>query len=324
MNQAATTETNAAVIEQPAAGSAEAEKAADAEFSKGFDKAQGEKLSPETKTPEKKVEAAPAAAATETTPASEVKTEVKTGETPAQNKGPLIAGMTEDEFKAALAKGGQAKDHVDAEVRKVFSKIGEINRTVQELAKNLSAGKSGRKITAEALKRVNEELPGLGDALAQDLSEILGSTEVAQAAAEAKGQVFDPEAYHAEKLAPALQAMEARIAKVSEEAQTELLEFMHPDFESVLKGDDFKAWLLTLPEDRRKTVVESPRAVVAGKAITEFKTWKEAAAKEAAKKKSRLEGAVTPQGAGAPPSQRSQDDDADFSAGYNKAAKKKG
>lgn len=319
MDQAAT---EGQVVEQPAPSSAEVEKAADADFSKGFDKAQGDKLSPDAKTTEKKVEQpAPAAAGNETTSVTEVKTEVKTGEPPAP-KGPLIAGMTEDEFKAALAQGGQAKAHVDAEVRKVFSKIGEINRTVQELAKNLSAGKSGRKITAEALKRVNEELPGLGDALAQDLSEILGGTEVAQAAAEAKGQVFDPEAYHTEKLAPALQAMEARIAKVSEEAQTELLEYMHPDFETVLKTDEFKAWLLTLAEDRRKTVVESPRAVVAGKAITEFKEWREKAAKEAAKKKSRLEGAVTPQGTSGPPGQRSQDDDADFNAGFNRAKKK--
>lgn len=296
------------VIATPESEAAQAET----DLSAGFNKVHGVQAasSPEEKTdkvPEEKPQPA---------------VEAKPAATPAADDKPRVFGMTEDEFKAALAKSGQAREHVDAEVRKVFSKIGEINRSVQDLSKNLSAGKSGRKITADLLKRVNEELPGLGEALAQDLSEILGGADTAQAAAEQKGQPFDPEKYHAEKLAPALNALEARITKASEEAQLELVTYIHSDFEQIVQSEDFKKWLGTLTKERHDQVVGSPRAIVAAQAVTEFKGWKETAAKEAKKKTSRLESAITPKGGGTPPSPQQPDDEAEFSAGYKKAAKK--
>ena len=289
--------------------------AAEASFASGYGKARGSEPPPE---PAEKTDTA-AAAAPETT--AEVKKdaapEVKQEPIP---EAPRVFGLTEAEFKAEMVKAGSVGAKVNEEVRKVYSKIGEINRTVQELSKNLSAGKTSRKITAEALKRVNEELPGLGSALAQDLSEILGGAEVAQAAAETKGQAFDPDKYHAEKLAPALEAMEARIAKVAEDAQTELLSYMHSDYEAFLKTDTFKAWLQTLPADRREFVVTSPRAVVAGSAITEAKEWADKKAKAEAKAKERLEAAIPPKGSGAAPVQQSDDEEAAFRRGYKKRA----
>lgn len=275
------------------------------DFSKGFDKVQSTSVTPSPET-------TPAKATVEAAPPPPV-------DDPGKKPATLIAGMTEEELKAALARGGSVKQEVDAEVRKVYSKIGEINRTVQELAKNLSAGKSGRKVTAEMLKRVNDELPGLGTALAEDLSAILGASETAQVAAEAKGVTFDPETYFAEKLSPALQAMETRI---NDAAQAELLEFMHPNYVEVLKTKDFKDWLQTLPEDRRKTVVHSPRAVVAGAAITEFKAYQEKAKKARDRQTNRLEAAITPKTGGGAPAPTTQDDEAAFAAGFTKAAKK--
>lgn len=297
----ATTEATEEVKQTPEQQAVEAE----AGFSAGYDKVKGTESEPK---PENKSDEAQAEG--EKTP--DASTEVKT-DAPAEAR---VFGMTEAEFKAALAQNGTK---VDAEVRKAYSKIGEINRTVQELGKKLSAGPSSRKITAAALKRVNDELPGLGEALAQDLSEIMGGAEAAQAAAASQGQPFDLDKYHAEKLAPALQNMEARIAKASEDAQTELLAYMHPDFEEYLKTDTFKAWLQTLPEDRRTAVIESPRASVAGKAITEAKEWQAKAEKAKKQNKTRLENAITPQGAGAAPARQQPDEDAGFRKGYKKA-----
>ena len=288
--------------------------AAEASFASGYGKARGVEPSPEPA--EKTDTAAPATPETTAEAKPEVTPEVKQEPKP---EAPKVFGMTEAEFKTELAKAGSVSAKVNEEVRKVYSKIGEINRTVQELSKNLSAGKSSRKITAEALKRVNEELPGLGAALAQDLSEILGGAEVAQAAAETKGQAFDPDKYHAEKLAPALAAMEARITKVSEDAQTELLAYMHPDFEDFLKTDTFKGWLQTLPADRKEFVVTSPRAVVAGSAITEAKKWAADKQKADEKAKSKLEAAITPKGSGAAPVQHVTDDETAFAKGYKRA-----
>ncbi len=297
--------TTEAVTEEVTQTPAEQEAAAEAAFSKGYNETKG--IEPEEKKADEVKEEG------EKTPDSQTP-EVKT-DTPANEA--RVFGMTEAEFKAALTQSG-AK--VDTEVRKVFSKIGEINRTVQELNKKLSAGPSGRKFTAADLKRVNDELPGLGEALAQDLSALLGGADAAQAAAESKGQTFDPEAYHAEKLAPALQKMEARIAQVSEEAQTELLAYIHPDYEAYLKTDTFSNWLKSLPEDRRKAVVESPRAVVAAQAITDAKAWQAKAEKAKKQSQTRLEGAITPKGAGAQPANQQPDEDAGFRRGYKKAA----
>lgn len=281
-------------------------------FSKGYTKALGEQ--PSTEAPEK--------GDLKTDAPAEAKTEAGTSAAPpaATPEPPKVFGFTEAEFKAEMAKAGTAGTiRVNEEVRKVYSKIGEINRTVQELSKNLSAGKTGRKITAEALKRVNDELPGLGQALAEDLSEILGGAAPAEAAAAAQGQSFDLEKYHAEKLAPALQAMEARIGKATEDAQIELLTYMHVDYEAFLKTDDFKAWLQTLPADRKEFIVQSPRAVVAGAAITEAKKWSEDKRKADAKAKIKLEAAITPKGTGSAPAQHVTDDETSFSKGYKRA-----
>ena len=252
--------------------------------------------------------------------------ETQTAETAQNNvaavaavEAPRMLGYTEAELKAELAKAGQVDARASAEIRKIHSKFGEFNRTLQELQKTLSAAKSGRKISAEQLKRVNEELPGLGAALAQDLSDVLGGAVEAQAAAESKGQTFDPDKYYAEKLNPALQKLEARIVSDAEQEQNELLAELHPDFESFLKTDDFKKWLQTLPADRQKAVRESPRARVAAKAITDAKAWAAAQKKAAAKNQNRLEAAITPKGGGAAPAQQQPDDEASFRKGYNKA-----
>lgn len=318
---------NVATEENVTATPQQQETQAEDDLAAGFNKVHGDKgsaPSPEAKTDksaEPKVEEKPGAAPAAKVEQSGTKAEA-TPATQAKDE-PRIAGMTETEFKAALAKGGEAKALVEAEIRKVFGKLGEVQRTVQELTKGLSAGRAGRKITADLLKRVNDELPGLGEALAQDLSEILGGADAAQDAAGKQGKTIDLDAYHAEKLAPALAAMEARIDQAKEEAQLELVTYVHPDFEQVVQGDDFKKWLDTLGDERRKQVVESPRAVVAAKAVTEFKEWKEKAAKEAAKQKNRLEGAITPRGGGAPPAPQQPDEEADLAAGFNKVTRRK-
>lgn len=292
---------------------------AETDLSAGFDKVHGKVPSPEAKPADKVVDK-PADAL----PAGNAVSEVKTAVTPVEPapKGPLIAGMTEVELKAALGKGAAW----EAEVRKVFSKVGEINRTVQEMKTAIAAGgnkSSTRKITAEQLKRVSEELPGLGEALAQDLAAIFGETETstaqAQAKAEAQGKPFDGEAYFAEKIGPALEVAKAQ---ANEAAQTELLEFMHPDYGTTVNSPEFKAWLQSLPAERQKEVAESPRAVVAGRAITEFKDWSAKAQKAQERNKTRLEGAITPKGGGSPPGQPTQDDEADFAKGFKKATRK--
>lgn len=304
---------------------AETVQSEERDFASGFDNAQGAQPSPEAKKDEK-AEVVPEEPKTEA--ATEVKTETVPAEKPA-----LIAGLTEEEWAARVAKGvNPVAAELRDSIRKNFSQIGEINRTVQELSRKLSAGGSNayaRKITSEALKRVSEELPGLGEALAADLSAIFDSPaqaaaeEKAKQEAEDKGQKFDPavffEKFYAEKIGPALEQLETR---ANEKAELRIVKSVHRDFDAVVKSEEFSSWLGTLSPERRKEVRESDDGLVAADAVTEFKAWHEQAKKKKETNQKRLEQATTPKGDKSQTSLPVQDEDADFNRGFKTADKK--
>lgn len=280
------------------------EEQAEADFGKGFGAA------PEQSAPEQKTEEKTEATATETeAPKQEAKAEEPV----------RIAGMTEEEWNAAVGKAtGTQVEELRKEIRKNFGQIGDLTRTVNELKAARGNTAAGRRITAEALKRVNEELPGLGAALAADLQEIMGGADVAQAAAEAKGQTFDPEKYFSEKVVPALQQLEARN---NERAELRIVKSVHRDFDAVVKTPEFSAWLKTMPEDRQKEIRESEDGFVAADAVTEFKTWRDKQGKTKQQQKSRLEAAVTPNGVPNAAGPQPTDEDAEFNKGFSKAGR---
>lgn len=278
------------------------EQAAEADFAKGFEARVVETpASTEAKAEEK--------------PQTEVVVEKPSQvEKPAEEK-PLVGGLTEEEWNARAAKAAGV-DELRGEIRKNFGQYGELKRAIEDLSKKLAAGTTTRKITKEALKRVNEELPGLGDALAADLSELLGTAEAAQEKAESQGKTFDPDAYFAEKLAPALQQLEAR---ANEKAELRIVKSIHRDFETVVKSQEFAGWLKTLPEEKQKEFRDSEDGFVAADAVTEFKDWTAKQKKVAEKKQTRLEAAVTPQGAAKGHEPITQDEDALFEKGFKTA-----
>ena len=296
---------DAAVVETPEQVRA-AEVEADAAFSAGYDTAPADDAAPEASP----VEGAEPVAAEA---APEVAAPV------------LIGGMTEEDWNAAVAKAaGPLVEQARAESRKNFGQIGDLNRTIQELKAQIAAGGSSasrKKLTAEALKRVNEELPGLGDALAQDLAEFLDSpavqaeAEKAKDAAEAKGQTFDSEAFFAQKIGPALQDMEAR---ANERAELRIVKTMHRDFETVVRSPEFAGWLGTLPPEEQTRIRESDDGFVAADAVTDFKAWREKAKQQKQNKQARLEGAIPAKGT-AQTGHVSNDEDAEFERGFKAA-----
>lgn len=294
---------------------------AEADFSAGFDAVQA-KASPEA-TPEKTEPAAEETAAPAKTDADATAETAKATEA----EKPLIAGYTEEQLKAALGKGAAW----ETEVRKAFSKIGELNRTIQDISKALAAGKTTRKITAEQLKRVNEELPGLGDALAADLSDVLGSAEVAQAQAEEQakeqGKPFDQDAFFKEKVAPLLEEVRAGANRNAEER---LLRYAHPDYMTVIYADpkegrwtpEFETWVKTLPAERQGQIQNSEDAIQVAGFVTEFKDWSQKQKKDKERNKTRLESAITPKGAAQQGGPVIKDDEALFNDGFNAAGKR--
>lgn len=278
----------------------------EADFAKGFAAAPEAPAKPEEKTE----------------PTPEVKVEAKVEEQAAVTTVPtLIAGMTEAQWNAAVAKAVDA-ENLRKEVRHNFGQIGELKRTLGEIHTKLAAGAgsgAARKITAAMLKRVNEELPGLGDALAQDLSDVLGQAQVAEQKAEAQGKTFDPDAYFTEKLAPALNALETR---ANDRAELRIVKSIHRDFETVVKSAEFGGWLKTLPEAKQKEIRESEDGFVAADAVTEFKGYADKQKKAKQQKQTRLETAVTPQGAAQQTGPTQKDDEALFNEGFSTAGKK--
>jgi hypothetical protein len=259
---------------------------------------------------------APAQAAPETEPdAAAASAEPEPPAPPAKK----LAEMTEEELRGFVAaETAKTVEELRSDNRKNFGQIGDIKRTLTDLQTKLAAGGSTaarKKLTAEALKRVNEELPGLGDALAQDLAEFLDSPAVAaeaadaKEAAEAKGQTFDPEAFFAQKIGPALGEIEAR---ANARAERRILISIHRDFDAVVKSPEFSEWLKRLPPERHTEIVNSDDALVAADAVTEFK----ARAKPKQSTSSRLASAVPASGDRTPATHIANDDEADFEKGF--------
>lgn len=242
---------------------------------------------------------------------------------PAKPEPVLINGVPEAEWNAAVAKAATPLvEQARAEIRKNFGQIGEVNKALKEIREQLAAGGSTvsrKKITAEALKRVNEELPGLGDALAQDLADFLDSPAVAaqaataQAAAEAKGQTFDPKAFFETMIGPALAQVEAR---TNERAELRIVKSMHRDFDQVVASPEFSAWLGTLPAEEQAHIRDSEDGFVAADAVTDFKAWRTAQQQAKTKNQNRLTRAVTPQGDAVPSSHIANDEESAFDAGF--------
>lgn len=303
--------------------------------------------------PEPKVEEAPKTEAVDTTVS--------------QPPGPLIAGMTDEELKTTLAQVKALDGKLGSEVQRVFSKIGEVQRVVQDMEKQLKAGggnKTVRQMTGAMLKRVNEELPGFGDALAADLNEILGAEgaadlQEAKADAAAKGEVFDPEKYYAEKLGPALQAMEKRTGDeqrrlVAEARQYARIDSKHENWETTINTPEFNAFAYangptdqerardrelsrTDPagDDARKAamaqkypkwwaetghMISSDKAADAIKLLDNFEASKTKVTQQSGRSKARLEAAIPVKGAPSGEQRQTQSDADAMQAAFDAVA----
>ena len=290
----------AQTAEQTQAAAVEAEEAFSAGYGEPEAKAPGEQSPAENATNEGAQPVKEAAAA------------------PAVVQPVLINGMPEAEWNAAVARAATPLvEQARAEIRKNFGQIGEVNKALKEIRDNIAAGgstASRKKLTAEALKRVNEELPGLGDALALDLAEFLDSpATAAKAAAEASGQVFDAEAFFSTKIGPALSQLEAR---ANERAELRIVKSMHRDFDQVVISPEFVAWLGTLPAEEQTRIRESEDGFVAADAVTDFKAYRKAQGQAKANNQNRLQSALTPSGDKQPGSHIANDEESAFDAGF--------
>jgi hypothetical protein len=284
-------------------------------FAEGFTEARGE----EPPAPTPKADTPPAE---EPAPASE------TPPVPAAPDKPvtLFAGKTEAEVLEMFNKVQSTEQLVASEVRKIYSKFGEL----QQALKSIKPGQSTLKIKG-ALKRLGAEYPEIAQMLSEDLEE-----------ASTASQEPPPEPTGAPAVQPMPEdfdtrmntAVDTAVAKVTEKMEMRLLTVLHNDWLTLTGEKEFDTFLKSLPGEKvavqlkngavaqypkeAKRYLESNDAVVAAECFTKYKGWKAAHQRSKKQNEERLEGAITPPSGGAPPP-ATLDDEAAFQDGFKNA-----
>lgn len=217
----------------------------------------------------------------------------------------MFAGMKASEVKALLAKAAQfdeLKSQVEANNQKMYGKLGEYQRKINEL----SSKPAGQQIafSKDALKKLGGEFPELAELLAEDLSALSLNSAASSA---------DPE--QVEKI------VAERVEQIRVENEKKLLTLAHRDWRDAIKSDEWKIWRATLPAEAQQVLDTSQDAMQIADAITDFKGWKQTnvAQAEAASRRraNRLEKSVMP--AGVPASGPARlPDSAGLNAGFSR------
>lgn len=197
----------------------------------------------------------------------------------------LLAGLNEEQIKNLFNKVGTV-DELNGRIEKVFSKLGEFNRTIGELKQHAQSS-SGVKLSADKLKRLSSEFPEMAQMIAEDLSEAL------QGAGGSQAPAFDPSQVD-QLVSDRLSAVEK---KINEEMEKRWLKRQHRDWESVVQSDDFNLWKdNVLPKDEADQLNGSWDADYISEKLTDFKSWRDKAKQSKETKQKRLEAAIAPKG----------------------------
>lgn len=208
----------------------------------------------------------------------------------------LIAGLTEDQLKAAILKAGQV-DELNTQLRKAFGRMGELQGHIQQLRQ----GGGGVKLTADKLKRLSSEFPEMAEMIAEDLSEALQGS--------GGGAAFDP----AQMDQFVTERLTASETKIHQEMEKRWLTRQHKDWQTVVNSDDFGLWVQNvLPKEEAAALGNSWDAEFISDKLSEFKSWRDAGTPNRSKenKQKRLEAAVAPTGNRGEPNATMSEDDA--------------
>lgn len=257
----------------------------DAAFTAGFADARGEQPPAEAEpevTPDAQEEPAPEVQEEEPKPQEQE-------ETPPE----LFAGLTREQLMESLAKAAKAEE----ETRKAFGKIGELQRTIQGLQQ--SGNGQAVEITKEDFEDLAEDYPDLAEKIARGLNGKLKVGAAAQAPA------FDPSEFDSR--------IEAAKQELEQKYEMKLLGLQHPDWKDVASSNDFQVWKGTQPQEVQLELDNSWDAAFLSNALTQFKGWRDQSKQIKQERSSRLEAAVTPQGA---PAKAGLNEDDAFQAGW--------
>jgi hypothetical protein len=195
---------------------------------------------------------------------------------------PVIGNLKESELVAMLAKLPKIDEIGDMstkEIQKLYGKIGELNRNLQELQKKGSGG-TALNVAGLQFTKLKENFPELAEMLVEGLSEV-------QVNGGSGLTLEDVERLSNEKVAGVK-------TELQQEMQVSLLRIQHPDYSEVHKSDEFKVWKQTLPEDEQTKIEESWDAAYLSGVFNKFKDWRKERTQSSQQRKDRLKGALRP------------------------------
>ena len=176
-----------------------------------------------------------------------------------------IAGYTEDELKALLAKVSEV-DRLKEREAKIWGTIGSMKQSQE------SRGSS--KITKESFKRTAAEFPEMAEMLAEDLS-----------------QLSMPSGFDSSSVE---RIIEQRIGEERRANQVTILSVIHPDWQRVVQEPEFQTWKASLPPEKQDVLDNGWDALSIGEGLSTFKEWKSKTTQAAESKRKRLEQAIAP------------------------------
>lgn len=244
----------------------------------------------------------PAKAATDETPPAELETQQQVEDPPEPQ------ALSQEELRAALAKLNdleQFRGQTAAETQKLHGKIGELNRTLQNVQASPTAANS--EAHKAALAKLTNEYPELAETLAPLFEGRTATTvpteQIQQIVQEQVGAVRA-------ETQQTIQQLQAQIT----------LTRAHPDWESIPSTPEYQKWFTAQPAEFQKQFNETWDTNFVAKGLSEFKKWKSTTYAKTREKQARLDGAVTPTGVPGR-GQAKLPDTAGLSAGFNRVRK---
>lgn len=289
--------------------------AEDAAFAAAFNQERG--IEPEP-TPEPETPVEPEVVAEEPAAEPAAEPEPAAAEEPAA---PVIAGLTEEQVAAALARVSQQQSTID----KLGGRLGQLMQQVEKLKEQPRTAAEQRSFDLK-LERLQESFPELAEMLRHDLAG-LGVGAPAQVGDQPQVQTFtsdDVDRLVSEKLQAFQKQQEIGF-------EVRALGAAHPDWQDVIKTPQFALWRDNVIPDG-KELMESENAQFISLKLTQFKDWlrsttspvhQPAPAPAARQTNQRLANAVLPKGNVAPAPGPVTEEDA-FAAAFAKERSRTG
>lgn len=236
--------------------------------------------------------------------------------TPAESP-KLFAGLTEDQIAAALARSGSMQTTVD----KMAGRIGQLMQQIEALRASPPTTQQAQKALDLKLEKLSGAFPELANLLREDLQG-LGAGSAPDELAPSAPAGITQEQFDA-ALATRLAATHAAM---KEEMEVKVLSVVHPDWNDIIKTNEFALWRdNVLGPERGKELMYSEDSAFISKRLSEFKAWrtaKDTPIPPPAPKvqNTRLTNAVLPKGDKTPAQGALTEEDA-FVAGFNKGRK---